>query len=246
MTRPDVLAHRGYALRYPENSLPALEAAVLAGARHVEFDVQATADGVPVLLHDPDLERIGGDGRAIAALSLRQALRVPVGEADRLGPAFAAVRLCTLARAMAWLRRRPGVTAFCEIKSEAVTGQGLEPMMAAVLPLLRPLQARLVLISVVPGVVAAARDAGLASGWVIPGWTDANRTLAARLRPDWLLCNRRRLPPAPAPLWPGDWRWAVYEVRRAAEARQLARRGVGLVETMAVAELVAELAHGRS
>lgn len=70
---PRVLAHRGLALDAPENSLAAFRAAVAAGATHIETDVRATADGVPVLVHDPGL----ADGRAIAELpltTLREAL----------------------------------------------------------------------------------------------------------------------------------------------------------------------------
>ncbi len=56
--RPFVLAHRGLALAVPENSMPAFEAAVLAGATHLETDVRATADGVLVAFHDDRLERL--------------------------------------------------------------------------------------------------------------------------------------------------------------------------------------------
>ncbi|MGF1546037.1 MAG: glycerophosphodiester phosphodiesterase family protein, partial [Thiotrichales bacterium] len=54
----DLVAHRGYALRYPENTLPAIEAALAAGARYVEIDVQLSADQVPVLFHDRSLMRM--------------------------------------------------------------------------------------------------------------------------------------------------------------------------------------------
>jgi glycerophosphoryl diester phosphodiesterase len=56
--RPFVLAHRGLALAAPENSMPAFEAAVRAGATHLETDVHATADGVLVVFHDDRLDRL--------------------------------------------------------------------------------------------------------------------------------------------------------------------------------------------
>jgi glycerophosphoryl diester phosphodiesterase len=49
---PRVLAHRGFALRAPENSLSAFRDALQAGATHLETDVRATADGIAVLAHD--------------------------------------------------------------------------------------------------------------------------------------------------------------------------------------------------
>src|SRR6266480_6507973 len=52
-----VVAHRGASADEAENTLPAFEAAVRAGADAVEFDVRMTADGVAVVMHDPDVSR---------------------------------------------------------------------------------------------------------------------------------------------------------------------------------------------
>lgn len=66
-----VFAHRGLCLAgSQENSLSAFEAAISAGATHIETDVQATSDGVAVLFHDDDLERIAGVKRDISQLSV--------------------------------------------------------------------------------------------------------------------------------------------------------------------------------
>ncbi|KAF2234993.1 PLC-like phosphodiesterase [Viridothelium virens] len=54
---PQVIAHRGYKAKCPENSLSAFEAAVDAGAHAVETDLHLSKDGVVVLSHDPDLKR---------------------------------------------------------------------------------------------------------------------------------------------------------------------------------------------
>jgi glycerophosphoryl diester phosphodiesterase len=55
------LAHRGDWRRAPENTLPAIEAALaVPGCDGVEFDVRLSADGVPVLLHDETLARVQG------------------------------------------------------------------------------------------------------------------------------------------------------------------------------------------
>lgn len=55
------LAHRGDWRRAPENSLPALLAALaVPGCDGLEFDVRVAADGVPVLAHDSTLERVHG------------------------------------------------------------------------------------------------------------------------------------------------------------------------------------------
>lgn len=60
-TRPHTLrlAHRGDWRAAPENSLAAMTAALaIATCDGLEFDVRGSADGVPVLLHDPTLERV--------------------------------------------------------------------------------------------------------------------------------------------------------------------------------------------
>jgi glycerophosphoryl diester phosphodiesterase len=53
---PAIIAHRG-GNTGPENTMPAFKAAVRAGADYVETDLQRTADGVWVLMHDSDVRR---------------------------------------------------------------------------------------------------------------------------------------------------------------------------------------------
>lgn len=53
-----VSAHRGYWKDCPENSLPAIQAAIDLGADMVEFDITKTDDGVLYLLHDWGLDRL--------------------------------------------------------------------------------------------------------------------------------------------------------------------------------------------
>lgn len=69
---PRVLAHRGLvppgAEGIVENTLGAFAAAHAAGAAYVESDCHLTADGVVVLFHDDDLERVTGDPRPVAGV----------------------------------------------------------------------------------------------------------------------------------------------------------------------------------
>lgn len=55
-----IIGHRGAAGLAPENTEAAFRAAVSAGVDAVEFDVQFTADGWPVVFHDETLERMAG------------------------------------------------------------------------------------------------------------------------------------------------------------------------------------------
>jgi glycerophosphoryl diester phosphodiesterase len=62
-----LIAHRLGAAWGPENTLQAFDAARRAGLRAFECDVKLSADGVPFLLHDDDLQRTTGQqGRASA------------------------------------------------------------------------------------------------------------------------------------------------------------------------------------
>ena len=65
---PRVVAHRGFAARCPENTLPAFEAAA-AFTKHFELDVWWTADRVLVVHHDETLQRTCNDPRPIHALT---------------------------------------------------------------------------------------------------------------------------------------------------------------------------------
>jgi glycerophosphoryl diester phosphodiesterase len=53
-----VIAHRGSSHAEIENTLPAFERAIREGADFVEFDVQLSADGIPVVFHDAELDRL--------------------------------------------------------------------------------------------------------------------------------------------------------------------------------------------
>jgi glycerophosphoryl diester phosphodiesterase len=74
-----VIAHRGASGYAPENTLPAFELAISQGADAFELDVRLTADGVPVVIHDPTLDRTGGQPLHVADLTLTQLQEVDAG-----------------------------------------------------------------------------------------------------------------------------------------------------------------------
>jgi len=74
--RPLVIAHRGYSLIAPENTLPAYQKAIEAGADMVEMDINLTKDGELVMIHDHFLERTTNGTGLVEEYSLEELKRL--------------------------------------------------------------------------------------------------------------------------------------------------------------------------
>ena len=243
---PAIIAHRGNAMEFPENTLEALASAVDLGARFLEFDVQLTGDLVPILMHDADLARVAGRPESIHDLTWPTLSEIPVGEVSRLGGAHASVRPPSLARAVEAIAGWPGVTAFVEVKRASVRRYGRETVLKRISEVLQPVLDRCVLISFdIVSVKLLRMMTGARIGWVLTSYDEAARAQAASLAPEFLFANLERLPPPPEPLWAGPWQWAIYEVRDLGTARDCQERGARFVETMAVRDLMAAYAESR-
>ena len=98
MSGVEIIAHRGYSARAPENTLAAIRRAVDAGADAVEFDLHFTADREPVLFHDFTLERTSSGRGRLDALAL-DALRA-FDTGAWFDDSFAGERIATFAEAL--------------------------------------------------------------------------------------------------------------------------------------------------
>ncbi len=88
------IAHRGASAHAPENTLAAFRLAAELGADMVELDVRLSADGVPVILHDPFVSRTT-DGRGLVAeLTLAELKRLDVGGGERIPTLEEAIETC--------------------------------------------------------------------------------------------------------------------------------------------------------
>jgi glycerophosphoryl diester phosphodiesterase len=70
MRRPLVISHAACGGHAPENTLAGIRKALGFGVDAIEIDVQASADGVPVLMHDLTVDRSTNGSGEVAALSL--------------------------------------------------------------------------------------------------------------------------------------------------------------------------------
>lgn len=236
---PELIAHRGYALRYPENTLPSLRAAIEAGAKYIECDVQLTRDGIPVLLHDSDLWRTARIEKSVLDMTLDEVLQVEVNEPDRLGHRFSGVTVPLLGELVDLLKKRPDVTAFVEVKRGSLARFGTGHVIQHVLDVLKPVLNRCAIISFDDEAIKASRESGGQIGWVLEEWSADAQNAADSLAPDYLFCDYRIIPDD-AELWSGPWRWALYEVIEPDLALALAAFGASFVETMAIKEMLAD------
>jgi len=235
---PKLVAHRGYALRYPENTLPSLRAAIEAGARYIEFDVQMTADAVPVLLHDADLWRTGRLDKKIHDLTIDQVMQVEVNEETRLGGRFSDTRIPLLGEIVDLLQEHPKVTAFVELKRASLVRFGVDKMVDRVLDELGPILSQCIIASFDPTALEHARATrDIPVGWALFEWSDDTHTGAEGLQPEYLFCDYMLIPDD-AELWKGPWHWVLYEVVDPELALSMAAFGAEFVETMAIKEML--------
>ena len=78
-SRPLIFAHRGGAKLAPENTLAAFENGMALGADGIELDVRLSGDGVPVVCHDPDLDRTTDRSGPVIALTAAELAAVDAG-----------------------------------------------------------------------------------------------------------------------------------------------------------------------
>src|SRR5512136_457455 len=89
--RPLVIAHRGASAATPQNTLTAFRRALELGADGVELDVHLSADGVPVVMHNFEVDELtDGTGR-ITDKTLAELKELDAG--SRFAPQFAGERI---------------------------------------------------------------------------------------------------------------------------------------------------------
>lgn len=124
-----IWAHRGAAGMAPENTLAAFELALAQGAEGIEFDVQLSEDGFPVVIHDESVDRTTNGTGAVAGYTLAELRALDAG-AGRSG--FAGASIPTLAEVLQ-LVAPTTVAINIELKNSEVNYPGLEEIVLAAL-----------------------------------------------------------------------------------------------------------------
>ena len=114
-----VEGHRGYAAKYPENTLISYEAAIDLGVDCFEFDIWLSKDKVPVLMHDCNASRTCGVNKNLQDMTLAEIKTLEPAYTAKFGDEFVGRgitvptlrELCELVQ-----KKRPGMSLGVEIK----------------------------------------------------------------------------------------------------------------------------------
>lgn len=243
-----LVAHRGYPGRYPENSLAGIQAAIAAGALYVEFDVQFSRDGIPIVLHDQDTARTTGRSGLVHEMPVENLRQLHAGEPARFGESYADTPLPTLHCMLQLLAEFPQVSAFMDIKREGLSRLRCRHALAAMLNAFPESMSKhqVIFLSEEIRIVRLAREAGLRTGWLFDPWHRKHYSTARQLGADYLFTSARHVPAQRDSLWQGSWQWVLYEVDDVATARQWLEQGAHLVETDWIAEWLDDEVETRS
>lgn len=107
-----VISHRGEHLAHPENTLPAFQAAIDAGADYFELDVRTTSDGKLVLMHDRTVDRTTNGNGLVREMSFDQIRQLDAGV--KFGANFAGVKVPSLEEALNLAHGKIGVYVDCK------------------------------------------------------------------------------------------------------------------------------------
>ena len=252
---PRVLAHRGGGTLAPENTIAAITEGLERGFRGVELDAMLASDDVPVLMHDPTLERTGLVSGAVSELAAAELERVDVGSWH--SARFAGEKVPTLERTLRFCHDHD-VWPNIEIKPapgfEAATGAAVARTTCKIYAaLVRSGGARAHLVeprvpllsSFAPDALLAARDVApnLPLGWLVDDLPPDWRETLVRLDCVALHTNHRHLTARQAQQIKRAGVWLFcYTVNSPRRVQTLFRWGVDAVCTDAIDRVAADLA----
>jgi glycerophosphoryl diester phosphodiesterase len=102
-----IIAHRGASGSTPENTLSSVRRAIDEGADWIEIDVQESADGHVLVVHDSDFMKLAGVQLKVWDGSLAEIRELDVGSS--FAPEFAGERVPTLSQVLEEVKGRSGL-----------------------------------------------------------------------------------------------------------------------------------------
>ena len=237
-----LVAHRGYQSKYPENTAVGLNQAIEAGALFIELDVQFSLDQLPIIYHDTNLVRVSNLNIEVSKTLRATLLKYSAYEPSRLGDQFIDEKIAPLEILVDILRRNPLVTAFVEIKDEAIQHCSRSLISQTIQAILDPVRDQTVIMSFDYALALAAREAQWPQvGVVLHRWEHLDNPLIRQARPDYIYADHKIIPAyfaLEAAQQLTNCKLVTYEVGDTLLAQQLLGRGVDMLETFEIALLL--------
>lgn len=190
-----LVAHRGYRFKYPENTKLSLLKAIEAGAIFIELDVQFSRDKLPIIYHDCNLLRVSGKNKSVFDINRSSLITETASESDRLGQTFQLETISPLEDLVSILTQNPAVTAFVELKDESISHCGREEMINKTAGILYEVAENTVIMSFDYQLCLKAREISWPQvGVVLERWSDLNCEIINQIEPDYIFVDQEMIP----------------------------------------------------
>jgi glycerophosphoryl diester phosphodiesterase len=229
----NLVAHRGLQASFPENTLLSLSKAIEVGARYIELDVQFSADHLPIIYHDADLQRVSNRRDSVKNIERQTLLTYPAYEPLRFGDLYIAEKIAPLEVLVTLLKANPEVTAFVELKEDSIPHCGRDRMIQSVQSILNPVSNRTVIISEDYKLIYDARRVGWPYvGVVLKQWQDMEDSLVIDSCADYLFIEYQFIPQILGKISSTQSvKLVAYEVSDQMLANRLLALGMDMLET---------------
>lgn len=229
------VAHRGYRAVYPENTLIGIQAAIDAGARYIELDIQYSADHEPVIYHDPVMQRVSAVASRVEDLTVEELRHTPAYEPERLGEKYCRNTVNALQDLLDILPQFPAVNAFIEVKRSSIRRLGTQFILDDLQRRLKPVATQCIVISFDQFFVeSAAARAFCRTGLVIETAEQLFTDSLIAIGPEFIFVDVNLLDdnkPLPCPF---ETQTVIYEVGDIDTANTLLANGFSWLETFDV------------
>ncbi len=230
-----VVGHRGFPQKYPENSLIGIVAAAKAGAPYVELDIQINQDGIPIVFHDETLDRMCEKPGNIWDYSLAELKNISCHEPQRFHQQFFPIPIASLQEVCEALSSFD-VKIFIEIKEKSLDHISRKDMFECVVQATQSMTSRVTLASFDYDMLPQAKSK-MPIAWALREMDAAHLKKAQTLKPNILIFDVKRLDQN-STLWPGPWKWFLYDIVDKKKAQFWANKGVEYIETWDVEALL--------
>lgn len=226
-----LVAHRGDNTNYPENSYAGIEAALLAGALFIEFDIQMNADESLVVIHDADFNRTANFNASLFDTDDHNLKSISVHEPKNFGEGHYPTHIPHLHEVLKLLDHYPKAHFFVEVKVESLKRWGLSKVMEVLLIDLKKHQSQVTIISFSKEVLEYTNHhSKIKTGFVFLKYDSNTHKISTKLKPNFLICSHLIIPEKD--LWKGNWDWMVYTLNNIQAMKQaLKRKDILFIET---------------